>query len=366
MLDRNGNGAIDDITEMVSVKFAGGNFADGFAALTSLAQFGAVSFSRATSRTNPATGNLYFDEVRIWVDANADGQTDAGELKTLDELGITAISLQGSGNQGEAIAGNDVINRASYTRDDGTTGQVASVDFEADGASVTTTEVTGAVIVRAEGAETVTSYVVTDDAGQTINASTFTLADSTHPDAFYSTTGDDSFLVDVNDTRSYWLGGGTGFDLVKVNDTEGVTLDLAAAHVEEVIGDDGSDTFNASGMTSTAFLDGAGGNDILIGGIANDAITGNSGDDYIDGNAGNDVLRGGDGDDIVFGEGGPSPERLGHPNDATSASHHPRPRQRYCAAGPIRGPSLTPQQCSLCPRMPVLSARISTMLMSNI
>jgi Ca2+-binding RTX toxin-like protein len=52
-----------------------------------------------------------------------------------------------------------------------------------------------------------------------------------------------------------------------------VTLDLAAAHVEEAIGDDGDDVFNASGMTSNAFLDGAGGNDILIGGIADDAIT---------------------------------------------------------------------------------------------
>lgn len=92
-----------------------------------------------------------------------------------------------------------------------------------------------------------------------------------------------------------------------------MTLDLAAAHVEEAIGDDGDDVFNASGMTSNAFLDGAGGNDILIGGIADDAITGNRGDDYIDGGAGNDVLRGGDGsdliygnegDDIVYGEGG--------------------------------------------------------------
>jgi hypothetical protein len=250
VLDRNGNGAIDDITKTLSVKFGGGSFADGLAALVSLAQSGAASFSRTTSLTDPATGNLYFDEVKVWVDANADGKTDAGELKTLDELGITAISLQGSGNQGEAIAGNDVVNRATYTRNDGTMGQVASVDFEADGASVTTTEVTGAVIVRAEGAETVTSYVVTDDAGQTINASAFTWADGTHPDAFYSTAGDDSFLVDVTDTRSYWLGGGTdsltlrggagddvlfinaaklqqnidggdGFDLVKVNDTEG-------------------------------------------------------------------------------------------------------------------------------------------------
>jgi Ca2+-binding RTX toxin-like protein len=145
-----------------------------------------------------------------------------------------------------------VVNRATYTRSDGTTGQVASVDFEADGASVTTTEITGAVIVRAEGAETATSYVVTDNTGQTMNASTFTLADGTHPDAFYPMRGDDSVLVDVTDTRFYWLGGGTGsltlrggagddvlfinaatlqanidggdgFDLAKVNDTQGVT-----------------------------------------------------------------------------------------------------------------------------------------------
>src|SRR5262249_39384254 len=159
----------------------------------------------------------------------------------------------------------------------------ASVDFEADGAAITTTDVTGARIIKAEGAESITAYMVTDSAGHAINASTFTLADGTHPGAFYSTTGNDSFLVDLADTRSYWLGGGTGsltlrggagndvliinantlqanidggggFDIVKVNDTEGATLDLDAAHVEEVIGDDGDDTFNASGMTSNAFL----------------------------------------------------------------------------------------------------------------
>ncbi len=285
---------------------------------------------------------MYFDDLRVWVDADVDGVTDAGELKTLDDLDIVSIGLASAGNHGEAIAGNDVVNRTTFTRGDGSTGQMASIDFLADGASVTSEEIDGAVIVRAEGAATVISYVVTDAAGHAINASTFTLADGTHPDAFYSTTGDDSFLVDATDTRSYWLGGGTGsltlrggagddvliinantlqanidggrgFDIVKVNDIEGVMLDLAAAHVEEAIGDDGNDTFNASGMTSNAFLDGQGGNDILIGGIANDAIGGGAGDDYIDGGAGNDVLRGGDsrdlifggdGDDIVFGEGG--------------------------------------------------------------
>jgi Ca2+-binding RTX toxin-like protein len=333
-LDLNGNGKIDSIKETISVHFNGGNFVDGVAALASLAQPGATSFSRTTSKTNAATGRLYFDDLRVWVDADHDAQTDAGELKTLAELGVASISLQGAGNTGENIAGNDILNRASFTRTNGTTGQVASVDFQVEGASITTSTLTGATVIKSEGSASITSYVVTDGAGRSINVSSFTLADGTRPNAFYSTTGNDSFLVDATDTRAYWLGGGTGsltlkggagndvliinaattqahidgrggFDIVKVNDVAGVTLDLAAAHVEEAIGDRGDDALNASGMTANAFLDGAGGNDILIGGIANDAIGGGTGDDYyLDGGRGNDILRGGDGRDLIFGGAG--------------------------------------------------------------
>ncbi|WP_158271819.1 S8 family serine peptidase [Methylosinus sporium] len=341
-LDLDGNGKIDSIKETISVHYNGGSFADGIAALASLAQPGATSFSRATSLTNAATGRLYFDDLRVWVDANHDAKTDAGELKTLGELGVASISLAGAGNKGENIAGNDILNRTTFAKTDGTTGQVASVDFQVEGAAITTSNLGGATVIKSEGSASVTSYVVTDGAGHSLDASSFTLADGTHPNAFYSTTGNDSFLVDATDTRSYWLGGGSGsltlrggagndvliinaataqanidggggFDIVKVNDTRGVTLDLAAAHVEEAIGDIGDDVLNASGMTANAFLDGAGGNDILIGGIANDAIGGGAGDDYIDGGRGNDILRGGDGrdlifggdgDDLVFGEGG--------------------------------------------------------------
>jgi Ca2+-binding RTX toxin-like protein len=336
-IDLNGNGKIDDISETLSVNFnAGstpGNYADGLAALAALALPNATVFSSATSRVNVATGHLYFDDLRVWIDANQDGKTDAGELKTLSELGIVSIGLVGSGNRGETIAGNDVINRAVFTRANGSTGQIASIDFQVDAASVSVTTTAGAAIIKSEGSSNVTSYVVTDGSGHTINVSTFTLADGARPTAFYSTTGNDSFIVNSNDTQSYWLGGGTGsmtlrggagndvliinantlqanidggagFDIVKVNDTVGVTLNLAAAHVEEAIGGAGNDTFNASGMTSNAFLDGGAGNDILIGGAANDAIGGGEGDDYIDGRDGNDVLRGGNGRDIIFGGDG--------------------------------------------------------------
>ncbi|MBG0811756.1 hypothetical protein IY145_20600 [Methylosinus sp. H3A] len=300
-LDLDGNGKIDSIKETISVHYNGGSFADGIAALASLAQPGATSFSRATSLTNAATGRLYFDDLRVWVDANHDAKTDAGELKTLGELGVASISLVGAGNTGENIAGNDILNRTTFTKTDGTTGQIASVDFQVEGAAITTSTLGGATVIKSEGAASVTSYVVTDGAGHSITASSFTLADGTHPNAFYSTTGNDSFLVDATDMRSYWLGGGSGsltlrggagndvllinaataqanidggggFDIVKVNDTRGVTLDLAAAHVEEAIGDIGDDVFNASGMTANAFLDGAGGNDILIGGRSRDRV----------------------------------------------------------------------------------------------
>ncbi|MDE5936786.1 MAG: hypothetical protein K2G83_05220, partial [Ruminococcus sp.] len=35
-----------------------------------------------------------FADLRVWVDSNRDGISSSDELKTLEELGITSISLQ--------------------------------------------------------------------------------------------------------------------------------------------------------------------------------------------------------------------------------------------------------------------------------
>ncbi len=68
----------------------------------------------------------------MWNDVNQNGVTDAGELQSLAQLGITSISLQGSGNSGESLGGSPVTNRSSFTRADGSVGQVAAVDFQND------------------------------------------------------------------------------------------------------------------------------------------------------------------------------------------------------------------------------------------
>jgi hypothetical protein len=62
----------------------------------------------AVAKARDASGNLAFDtngdgkltaadtawrEFRVWQDADQDGVTDAGELKTLDQMGITEIGL---------------------------------------------------------------------------------------------------------------------------------------------------------------------------------------------------------------------------------------------------------------------------------
>lgn len=72
--------------------------------------------------------DIRFGELKIWVDANRNGITDEGELKTLTEHGITEISLASKPNQQTAKIGeNIVVATTTFTRANGTTGTVGDV-----------------------------------------------------------------------------------------------------------------------------------------------------------------------------------------------------------------------------------------------
>jgi hypothetical protein len=61
-----------------------------------------------------------FGELKIWVDANGDGVTDAGELKRLEEHGITEIGLRGRNTSGTAEVGQNVLlSTSTFTRSNG-------------------------------------------------------------------------------------------------------------------------------------------------------------------------------------------------------------------------------------------------------
>ena len=73
-----------------------------------------------------------FDKFRIWQDQDGDGISDAGEVKTLAEMGIKSIGVVSDG-KAYTDAGNTVHGTASYTKTDGTTSSVGDVDFKIAG-----------------------------------------------------------------------------------------------------------------------------------------------------------------------------------------------------------------------------------------
>jgi Ca2+-binding RTX toxin-like protein len=69
-------------------------------------------------------------EFRIWQDLDQDGRTDAGELKTLAEWGISSISLTaGQGETSPRSDGSHVGATIDYTREDGTSGKGGDVSL---------------------------------------------------------------------------------------------------------------------------------------------------------------------------------------------------------------------------------------------
>ncbi|PCI37769.1 MAG: hypothetical protein COB46_12920 [Rhodospirillaceae bacterium] len=113
-MDLNGNGKIDDITELFGD--ATTNAFDDLALLDSNGD-GVISNLDAE-----------FSNLKVWQDLNSNGTTEAGELQSLTAAGISSISLSATTSNTE-INGNVVTRTGSFTRTDGTTGTAASVDL---------------------------------------------------------------------------------------------------------------------------------------------------------------------------------------------------------------------------------------------
>lgn len=117
-MDRNGNGSIDNGSEL----FGSGSGGDGFAILSQLDSNGDGTIdSRDTA----------FGQLRIWQDSNSNGIADPGELKTLPDAGITSISLNAQ-PVGQSVDGNPVGNGSQATFFDGHTADAWDVWFQND------------------------------------------------------------------------------------------------------------------------------------------------------------------------------------------------------------------------------------------
>jgi hypothetical protein len=118
VVDRNGNGLIDDGSELSLL-------AEDPTARSSLDAL--ATFDSNSDRVVDAN-DARFGELRIWIDANGNGVTDTGELKTLAEAGIAAVSLDAHFVTSSAKLGNNmVLSTATFTRTNGLVGTLGNV-----------------------------------------------------------------------------------------------------------------------------------------------------------------------------------------------------------------------------------------------
>ncbi|MBF0107894.1 MAG: FecR domain-containing protein [Magnetococcales bacterium] len=112
VLDRNGNGTIDDIREVFSEYFAPGSQGS----LASLATLDDNGDQRIDAN------DMGFYDLKVW--------TADGTLSRLDAHGITALDLDPVANPSVSdLSGNTLSALAGFARDDGTTGTMAEVHF---------------------------------------------------------------------------------------------------------------------------------------------------------------------------------------------------------------------------------------------
>ena len=126
VLDRNGNGLIDNGTELFGDSTplnAGGKAVDGFAALVD-------QDTNQDGKVNAQDAN--WNNLKIWRDLNQDGISQAAELSTLAALGINGLNTGKTANSQVLPNGNEIADLGTYTKTDGSVATLGEVSRMAD------------------------------------------------------------------------------------------------------------------------------------------------------------------------------------------------------------------------------------------
>ena len=101
VFDANNSGTVDASREYVFTEWAE-------AATSDMAALREVFDTNQDDVLDASDDN--WDQFKVWQDANSDGVTDEGELKSLDEVGITSIALTyNETSEASSEAGGDVL-----------------------------------------------------------------------------------------------------------------------------------------------------------------------------------------------------------------------------------------------------------------
>ncbi|MCP1602208.1 calcium-binding protein [Pseudomonas citronellolis] len=129
VLDRNGNGEIDDGSELFgnNTDLAdGGKATNGFLALADLDSNGDGWID---------AGDEAFSQLRVWKDSNSNGKVDEGELLTLEDAGVGKLSTGFSSQNKVDEHGNKILQQGGYVDLNGDTQAMDDVWFTFDSAN---------------------------------------------------------------------------------------------------------------------------------------------------------------------------------------------------------------------------------------
>jgi hypothetical protein len=124
--DLNDNGQIDDGGETFgdnTLLANGQKAANGFEALAEL---------DANNDGVVDQNDEGFSTLKLWRDANGNGTVEAGELLSLAEAGVASLDVAYAQQNYTDENGNEHRQSGSFTREDGSTGQMADVWFKSD------------------------------------------------------------------------------------------------------------------------------------------------------------------------------------------------------------------------------------------
>jgi len=300
-----------------------------------------------------------FGKFRVWQDLDQDGESDEGELKTLEEAGITSFELTSDGVREErgsnTIFGTGTYHKqGQYDQTNGETGEFTDTAFGYSDYGFKELADGRKILGSAEGTQVLSNENATEDLSIDVSQIGY--------DGYVSGSGDDELVSSVdggvlldgregNDTitggaGADWLsggegadvisggegadvifmdaedltlgsvGGGEGFDIGVISSEDAVSMDLSEHDLEAVLGNKGDDVFTSSG-DSGIYVNGEEGDDqitgsakgdVLIGGDGSDTLSGGEGDDwlFVDGQDNLDNISGGEGSDtlVIQGEEG--------------------------------------------------------------
>ncbi len=303
-----------------------------------------------------SSSDAKFNQFKLWQDKNQNGAVDAGELKTLTQAGVQSINLVSDEEKQELDDGSVIFGKTTFTKDDGTTGEVADVAFKYKTSGHKMVETDSGYEMRLEpdsnekGSYFHTSTdalninlkdnnydIVTGNIGDdTLDASTTDYAvlisggagddillggsgndiliGGAGLDTFKAGAGNDMITVNNDDTlTSTYIDGGSGYDKLVIKGDSTVNINLDDLNIESVTLGDGISTVTGNsgdidylitGGTNTATITTAGGKDIIYGGTVVDTIHSGAGDDYIVAGDGNDIVNTEAGDDVIYGGAG--------------------------------------------------------------